>query len=607
MNEKKLNIIETNRTGICFIGDIHGEFNALQGLMKQTDFIDTSYIICGDCGFGFEKEQYYSNVFNRLNRKAAQLDCEFLMIRGNHDCLSSNTRVVTKRGIITYDKLTLEDSVLSFNTKNSTCEWHKIDDIIVRDSQEIFVQNGRSLRIECTNNHRHLLKDGNEYVYKKTIELNSVKKSYRYDIIHGAKIEQPDYNIKDDEIRITAWIMTDGYYGDKKHRYYNISQSKEKYIDEIKEILDRLKADYYFNFRKRNGKKIIIEGKTVKSYKDEGIFRLHSDFSKYLRTHFLEDKHKLPKWVYDLSYRQLKIFTDTLLQANGTILKHKGNYMLFGTYEALLSFQPLFSMCGYRCSLVKDKRGDYRLNICENNHSHILVNGRKFTKEEYNGKVFCLTTKLSNFLAENNGKIYFTGNCPQYFDGKKINRKYFKAIPDYTVIQTPIYNILCIGGATSIDRQYRLEVTKQTALKYAKYHNCSISEAEKLCRQCYWEDESPKYNEEALNELKARDIKVDIVATHTCPSFCKPLTKDGIQYWLQNDPTLEKTVNDERKVMDKVYNKLISDGHPLQKWFYGHYHWHNQEYIDGVQYITLDMYRYGHFDIYDLLTTKKEI
>ena len=70
---------------------------------------------------------------------------------------------------------------------------------------------------------------------------------------------------------------------------------------------------------------------------------------------------------------------------------------------------------------------------------------------------------------------------------------------------------------------------------------------------------------------------------------------------------LEKTIDDERAVMDNIYNKLIADGHPLQKWFYGHYHYHNQEYIDGVQYIMLDMWRNGNFDIYDLPHYPKNI
>ena len=37
MNSKTLvNIFNIDKPNICFVGDIHGEFNSLQGLMKKT-------------------------------------------------------------------------------------------------------------------------------------------------------------------------------------------------------------------------------------------------------------------------------------------------------------------------------------------------------------------------------------------------------------------------------------------------------------------------------------------------------------------------------------------------------------------------------------------
>jgi UDP-2,3-diacylglucosamine pyrophosphatase LpxH len=226
--------------------------------------------------------------------------------------------------------------------------------------------------------------------------------------------------------------------------------------------------------------------------------------------------------------------------------------------------------------------------------------GFGFEKEQHYKNIF---NKLNKTAAQfNNECIFIRGNhdSKEYFNGKKINRKYFKAIPDYTVVQTPTHNILCVGGATSIDRTYRLVKYKENAMKYAIYHGCSIDEAYLYCPKGYWSDEAPVYDEEALNELKESGIKIDIVATHTCPSFAKPITKESIQYWLTEDPTLEADIDAERKVMDDLYNKLIEDGHPLYKWFYGHYHFHNQEYINGIQFVMLDKWRNGNFDIYDL-------
>ena len=228
--------------------------------------------------------------------------------------------------------------------------------------------------------------------------------------------------------------------------------------------------------------------------------------------------------------------------------------------------------------------------------------GIGFEKPQHYTNVF---NKLSRTASSFNCEfLLFRGNHDnkKYFDDKLINRKYFKTIPDYTVVKTPTHNILCVGGATSIDRTYRMAKWHENALRYAMYHGCSEDEAERLCPQVYWPDEQPMYNEEALNELKTLGIEIDIVATHTCPSFAKPINKDGIQYWLKYDTKLNEDLDRERKVMDDVYNKLITDDHPISKWFYGHYHFHNQEFINGVQFVMLDMWRNGNFDIFDLRT-----
>lgn len=233
--------------------------------------------------------------------------------------------------------------------------------------------------------------------------------------------------------------------------------------------------------------------------------------------------------------------------------------------------------------------------------------GIGFEKEQYYRQMF---KKISKTLSSRNIHLFFgRGNhdCPQYFDGNHFkNYKYIHVIPDYTVITTVDEidlvnnNILYVGGATSVDRTHRMMVERERELKYMFWHNCSPEEAKQNTPKVYWEDEAPVYNEEALSELKEKGIKIDIVCTHTCPSFCKPLTKEGISYWITKDPELDNVIDNERNVMDKIYNKLREDGHPLHNWIYGHYHFHNYERISDVNFRLLDMERNGNFDIIDI-------
>lgn len=226
--------------------------------------------------------------------------------------------------------------------------------------------------------------------------------------------------------------------------------------------------------------------------------------------------------------------------------------------------------------------------------------GFGFNKKEHYSQIF---NKLSRTASKLNCEfIFIRGNhdSREYFDKRLINRKCFKTIPDYSVVQTPNHNILCIGGAISVDRSYRLLANEKNANKYAKFHHCSLNEAIKNCQKVYWDCEECVYNEEALNELKLNDINVDIVCTHTGPSFIKPFGKDNINFWLSEDKNLEEDTNNERKTIDNIYNKLKTDGHQLNYWFYGHFHFHNSEYVDNTKFVMLDMYRNGKFDFYDV-------
>lgn len=226
--------------------------------------------------------------------------------------------------------------------------------------------------------------------------------------------------------------------------------------------------------------------------------------------------------------------------------------------------------------------------------------GFGFNKPQYYTDIF---NKLTKGVSKVNCEFLFVrGNhdSKSYFDKRKINRKCFKTIPDYSVIKTPTHDILCIGGGISIDRNYRKNLFESNVYDTSLYRSCSLEEAEKITPQLYWPDESCYYDEKALNELKLNGINIDIVCTHTCPSFAKPIGKSNITYWLEQDDKLEEDIDKERKVMDDIYNKLKNDGHEMKYWIYGHYHYHNMEIINDTKFIMLDMYRNGFYDICDI-------
>ena len=174
--------------------------------------------------------------------------------------------------------------------------------------------------------------------------------------------------------------------------------------------------------------------------------------------------------------------------------------------------------------------------------------GIGFNSEEYNkAELKRLNTKLKK---KNNQLVVIHGN---HDDKSYFNNLYSKSysnihlVSDYTIINVSFQkdvpddiNILCIGGGLSIDRTKRKEWKLRNPNK-----------------NFYWEDEMPVYDESKLDEINQEyPNNIDVVASHTAPSFVFPYTKDGVASWMDVDPQLKDDLDLERNTMDKIFNKI---------------------------------------------------
>ncbi len=199
--------------------------------------------------------------------------------------------------------------------------------------------------------------------------------------------------------------------------------------------------------------------------------------------------------------------------------------------------------------------------------------GFGFDKPGYYENVF--KRNSARLSKANNRIVMVRGNHddPAYFNEERIKHERFRTVPDYSIIYACGHNILCIGGAVSIDRDYRK--------KHDAKHTAS-------CTASYWADEMPFYDETALNEIGTQ-FRIDTVITHTAPSFCELISKSGLSEWAALDPAIPADCESERKTMDQIYEHLKADGHPVRHWFYGHFHqsWNSE--IGDILFSMLDI------------------
>ncbi len=210
--------------------------------------------------------------------------------------------------------------------------------------------------------------------------------------------------------------------------------------------------------------------------------------------------------------------------------------------------------------------------------------GFGFEKKEYYENI---VRRNSKRMSEANNRIVFIrGNHdnPAYFDGQTFAHKRFLAIPDYSIINVCNHVVLCVGGAISVDRSYRISAWEQNIRKHNRFGH-SIDE-NVLSPNYYWRNEAPFFDENRMSQILA-EYAIDTVITHTAPSFCEFQNKSGIDTWIINDPQLVPDIHDERSTMDAIHAKLKGRG--VTHWCYGHFHhsWHAA--IEGTLFKMLDI------------------
>lgn len=182
---------------------------------------------------------------------------------------------------------------------------------------------------------------------------------------------------------------------------------------------------------------------------------------------------------------------------------------------------------------------------------------------------------LNNFLKAHDIILYaIRGNHddPAYFKGTDSNLIFSNIVlvPDYTILNLEGKNILCIGGAISIDRKPKINYKGRKE------------------GSTYWSDEEFVFDEEKIRTFR----NIDIVVTHTAPSFVEPIFKIGAEDWFNSDITLEEELDLERNNMSNMFF-ILKQNNKIQNHFYGHFHFSHNDVFDGIAHKLLDIFEFS--------------
>lgn len=357
------------------------------------------------------------NLVEEIEAAAALLDnlerlappgCELLWPCGNHDCLDDKTEVLTKYGWKKYEEISDDDHVLSLC--DDTALWAKIDEKVS------FPYLGRMRRIEKTRmsmsvtpNHRILLDrfDWRSCRYEIREYIKADQLPYSFDMPVSGCVKNEGVNLKDDEIRLAAWILTDGSL--PRSAAAQIYQSKQKETQEIADLLNRLGLK--FSIYTRNREACVICGReAIGEPLPSNTFNIPVCHREYIRR-IVPNKQELPAWANHITSEQFAVLLDTLIDGDGVWDGNKENKtcaVLYGIKQFLDSVQAVAVCHGWRSRIKKDTKGGYRL--CLAKAKKLRITKPEWFEEFYAGTVWCLRVPTGNFMVRRNGCAFFTGN-----------------------------------------------------------------------------------------------------------------------------------------------------------------------------------------------------
>lgn len=350
-----------------------------------------------------------------------RLNGNMILLKGNHDCFSKETKLLTINGYKSYKELSVGMIIPTLNIKNNNIEYNPIEDVIINHVDSAYIIKNKTAEACVSSNHELLFapcKQGakSSKLFKETAEILWKRKSF-INILSSHVSKLNEYSILDDELRLLAWIITDGGIERviKSPNYVSIKiyQSKGNNIDEIKQLLTRLKIEYTFKTRNRNIKEIV--GKKLKSILPTCMFTLHPRKCRfYLKMFGLYNKYVIPSWLYYISDRQMEVFVGELIKGDGHI-QNVGTRVLWGNKELLEQIQGLCVTHGLDANVVQQKTrpNNYYLSIHKKKETEFTIRAIKHyhrTIENYNDDMWCVRVKNHNIFTELNGKPMISGN-----------------------------------------------------------------------------------------------------------------------------------------------------------------------------------------------------
>jgi UDP-2,3-diacylglucosamine pyrophosphatase LpxH len=334
-------------------------------------------------------------------------------------CFDEETEILTPTGWKTYEGLSVGDLVMTLNRETDTLEYNAINEVFQYDDyKELISIKGNNIDLLVTPGHGLWIASpqnpGRGKVYKeKTAEESYGKTKF---FLTGGKFNETSVNLTDEQLKVLAWIMTEGHLDDRYKQgvvdSVRIAQSDtpDGHLQLLKDDLSN--AGLEFSCIKRYS-----AGSTEhKTYRNYDAYRLNiKDVRKKLAWmwDYLGPKKEALPMLYDMSSEQARVFIHKFVDGDGCKNADAVNaYQVASIRKDHIDLlQALCTKAGYRSTICQRKSREkpfYYLTI--NTRREARVQNTSWSRVAYSGKVWCVSVDNGTLLVRRHGRPIITLN-----------------------------------------------------------------------------------------------------------------------------------------------------------------------------------------------------
>jgi hypothetical protein len=398
----------------------------------------------------------YCEVVTGQTKREEQLDdfdegkfrvvANVMVLTEGFDCLTSDTEILTPDGWKGKGQIQKDDSVYGLNRETGKLEIVNVDSYGERQTkpgEKIVHFKSQHIDLPVTEGHRiHFkyrdpAKNGklsDKFVTRKAIEMVGRKSAFALPL--SAELVRPNcirtfkgltrateddgrrIHLTDDEIRLIAWFMTDGWLQGKHKSDLYIGQSKkEESINDIRNLLIRLGVDFTEKIRTR---------KTPFSDnpKPFHLFRIPKGTGSvpkngwgYLAEYMDKDVSPL---LHNMTRHEFQIFWNEAMKGDGNRHGNRSGWLWCEKKCQADAYTHMAVIRGFAtaCAPFTTKSGNVIWRVTARDRQWLTSTpgderaGTITSREAKNETVWCVSNKLGTIIVRRNGKVAIIGNCP---------------------------------------------------------------------------------------------------------------------------------------------------------------------------------------------------